>query len=221
MIKVKEIPRKIVVEREARDTDSELRADIRRMQDAYASLRDMADYDCPQRLEELTTDAIDHLTEERVNKALADDTMLPSEIEQRVEKFKTLHRAVVRQLNIVRKIIDKWPDAKFAYDSIVMNIVPTADVETVVALRCTREVPAIAQQHGRLITTVMEAVSKLREFEKNEGIQKLRLEQLNALNADSFAELWAGGSIKRPAYSPDPWMLRAASMRELQEKQYL
>lgn len=221
MIEVTKFPKQIVIEREARDTDSELRADIMRMQSAYSELRDMTDYHCPERLEELTTDAIDHLTEERINKALADDTLLPSEIEQRIEKFKALHRAVVRQLNIIRKVIDKWPDAAFVYDPVVRNITPTADLEAVIEKRCRREVPAIASQHGRLIANVKQAVEKLRLFEQGENVAKIRLEQLFSLDANSLAGMWADGSIKRPVVSDEPWMRSVVSMREFQEKMYL
>lgn len=221
MINIKEIPKQIVVERESRDTDSELRTDIKRLQDAYTSLRDMPDYECPQRIEELTTDAIDRITGQRIDKALADDTMLPSEIQERIGKFKALHRSVVKNINTIRKVIEKWPDAKFQYDSMVLNIVPTADLDAVVEKRCLHEVPPLATQHGRLISNVTEAVEKLRQFEKSEGIQKIRLEELARLDADGLAELWADGSIKRPVYTSDPWMMRAASMREIQEKQYL
>lgn len=221
MIEVAKIPKQIVIEREAHDVDCQLRADVRKMQDAYVVLRDMADYQCPENVEELTTDAIDRLTEERINKALADDTLLPSEIEERIKKFKSLHRIVVTQLNIIRRIIDRWPDAAFAYDAEVRNITPTADLAAAIEKRCLREVPSIASQHGRLIANVKQAVEKLRLFEQGENVAKIRLEQLFSLDAHSLAGMWADGSIKKPVITNEPWMRSAASMREFQEKMYL
>lgn len=221
MIDVIKFPKKIIIAREAHDVDSELRADIMRLQNSYSKLRDMTDFQCPISIEELTTDEIDRVTQERICKAQADDFMLPSEKQARIEKYKTLHRAVVRQLNIVSAVLQKWADAGFVYDPVVRNITPTANLEAIIEKRCQREVPAIAAQHGRLITNVRQAIERLRLFEQGENVSKIRLEQLCALDTESLAAMWADGSIKRKVLSDDPWMRNAASMRNFQEQQYL
>ena len=71
----KELPKTVLIAAEARDLDGELRADIRLLQNAYTTLRDMEDYDCPTTLEELNTKEIERLTKERVSRAMEDATL--------------------------------------------------------------------------------------------------------------------------------------------------
>ena len=217
----KELPKTVLIAAEARDLDGELRADIRLLQNAYTTLRDMEDYDCPTTLEELNTKEIERLTKERVSRAMEDATLLPSEVNERVAKYRALRRAVVTQIHIIEKVAARWPQAKFAYDPQVLNITPTADLTAIVEAQCTKPVPPMAQQHARLIGNVLEAITKLRQFEQEENVCKMRLEVLAAMDENAFAAHWADGSIKRPTYTNDPWMQRAAVGREFAERQYL
>ena len=198
MIDAKEIGKTIVVERELIEVENDLRKDIRLMQDAYAALRDMPDYQCPVVLSELNTQDIDRLTAQRVSRVEADESLLPSEKEQRVKVYKNLHRAVVTQINVITKVIARWQDAEFVYSDSMLNIVPMADLKLIVEKRCVRQVPELCKQHARLITNVFQSIAKLREFEKSEGVSKLRLENLYNLSSERLAEVWADGSIMQP-----------------------
>ncbi len=198
MIDAKEIGKTIVVERELNEVENELRKDIRLMQDAYAALRDMPDYQCPVKLSELNTQEIDRLTAQRVSRVEADESLLPSEKEQRIKVYKNLHRAVVTQINVIAKVIARWPDAKFVYSDSMQNIVPTVDLKLIIEQRCVRQVPELCKQHARLIVNVFQSIAKLREFEKSEGVSKLRLENLYNLSSERLAEVWADGSIMQP-----------------------
>ena len=152
---------------------------------------------------------------------MEDATLLPSEVNERVSKYRALRRAVVTQIHIIEKVAARWPQAKFAYDPQVQNITPTADLTAIVEAQCTKPVPPMAQQHARLIGNVLEAITKLRQFEQEENVCKMRLEVLAAMDENAFAAHWADGSIKRPTYTNDPWMQRAAVGREFAERQYL
>ena len=215
------IPQQIIVEREFQDVDSELRSDIRTFQSSYAALRDLQDYDCPVELSQLNTQQIDKLTQERVERVLADYSLLPSEQEEKIKKYKSLHRQIVTELNRILRIVNKWPECKFEYDESVRNFVPVADLRSVVEARCLRPVPELAKQHARLIDNVLQSVSKLREFEKSENLSKIRLEVLATMTPERFAEMWADGTIQRKVYSSDPVFAMARVGQEFSERQYL
>ena len=222
MIDAKEIGKTIVVERELIEVENDLRKDIRLMQDAYAALRDMPDYQCPVALSELNAQEIDRLTAQRVGRVEADDSLLNSEKEQRIKVYKNLHRAVVTQINAIRRILDKWPDALFEYSETLQNIVPTSDLQKIVEQRCERQVPELCKQHARLIVNVFQSISKLREFEKSEGVSKLRLENLCNLSSDRLAEAWADGSIMQPVLDVKDELSRSTLYRrQAQENLYL
>ena len=218
----KQIPKMVIVGREFDNLDSELRSDIRLLQSSYAALRDLQDYDCPPvELSELNTQQIDQLTQERVERVLADYSLLPSEQEEKIKKYKSLHRIVVTELNRILRVINKWPECLFEYDESVRNFVPVADLRSVVEARCLRPVPELAKQHARLIDNVLQSVSKLREFEKSENLSKIRLEVLAAMTPERLGEMWADGTIQRKVYSADPLFAMARIGQEFSEKQYL
>lgn len=222
MIDVKEIGKTIIVERERVSLDNELRKDIRLMQDAYATLREMPDYLCPIVLGELNTQEIDRLTAQRVGRVEADDSLLNSEKEQRIKVYKNLHRAVATQINTIKRILDKWPDALFEYSETLQNIVPTSDLQKIVEQRCERQVPELCKQHARLVANVFQSIAKLREFEKSEGVSKLRLENLYNLSSQRFVEVWADGSIMQPVLDvSDEFSRSTFYRRQAQENLYL
>ena len=222
MIDAKEIGKTIVVERELFEVENDLRKDIRLMQDAYAALRDMPDYQCPVALSELNAQEIDRLTAQRVSRVEADDSLLNSEKEQRIKVYKNLHRAVVTQINAIRRIFEKWSDVDFQYSETLQNIVPTSDLQKIVEQRCERQVPELCKQHARLICNVFQSISKLREFEKSEGVSKLRLENLYNLSSDRLAEAWADGSIMQPVLDVSDELSRSTLYRrQVQENLYL
>lgn len=222
MIDAKEIGKTIVVERELIEVENDLRKDIRLMQDAYAALRDMPDYQCPVALSELNAQEIDRLTAQRVSRVEADESLLPSEKEQRIKIYKNLHRAVVTQINVITKVIARWPDAEFVYSDSMLNIVPMADLKLIVEKRCVRQVPELCKQHARLITNVFQSIAKLREFEKSEGVSKLRLENLYNLSSERLAEVWADGSIMQPVLDMSDGLSRSSMYnRRVMEDLYL
>lgn len=222
MIDTKEIGKTIVVERELIEVENDLRKDIRLMQDAYAALRDMPDYQCPVALSELNAQEIDRLTAQRVSRVEADESLLPSEKEQRIKIYKNLHRAVVTQINVITKVIARWPDAEFVYSDSMLNIVPMADLKLIVEKRCVRQVPELCKQHARLITNVFQSIAKLREFEKSEGVSKLRLENLYNLSSERLAEVWADGSIMQPVLDMSDGLSRSSMYnRRVMEDLYL
>ena len=222
MIDTKEIGKTIVVERELIEVENELRSDIRQMQDSYAALRDMPDYQCPRELSELNTQEIDRLTAQRVSRVASDESLLPSEKEERVRIYKNLHRAVVTQINVIAKVIARWPDCEFAYSESMQNIVSTCDIKLIAEKRCIRQVPELCKQHARLIVNVFQSISKLREFEKSEGISKLRLENLYNFSTERLCEVWADGSIKEPVVDmTDGFSRRSMYNRRAMEDLYL
>lgn len=222
MIDTKEIGKTIVVERELIEVENELRKDIRLMQDAYATLRDMPDYQCPVALSELNAQEIDRLTAQRVSRVEADESLLPSEKEQRIKVYKNLHRAVVTQINVITKVIARWPDAEFVYSDSMLNIVPMADLKLIVEKRCVRQVPELCKQHARLIVNVFQSIAKLREFEKSEGVSKLRLENLYNLSSERLAEVWADGTIMQPVLDMSDGLSRNSMYnRRVMEDLYL
>lgn len=209
----KQIPQEVIIEGEFQDLDSELRSDIRQLQNAYTNLRGMQDYQCPVVVSELNTQEIDRLTAERIERVSRDGNLLPSEQEEKIKKYKNLHRAVVTQINLISKILSKWQDVKFSYSELVQNIVPVEDLQNIVEQRCLRQVPQLCKQHARLIVNVFQAIAKLREFEKSEGVSKLRLEILNNLSSQRLAEVWADGSIMQVPVDVTDELSRATMYR--------
>lgn len=218
---LEQIPTTVIVPQEANEMDAELRRDVRRLQDAYASLRDMKDFQCPTDLNSLNTAEIDRLTDERIDRVSNDTNLLPSEQAERVKKFKQLHRKIVTQIHIAQKVVATWPEASFVYDAAINNIVPNAHLESIVEARCVRDVPPLAREHARLVNDALTAIGKLREFEKEQNVTKLRLEVLDRMSTEEFAGKWADGSFCKPVFSRDMWGQRLEVGRNFAEAQYV
>lgn len=216
-----EIPQKVIVSRELADNETELRRDIRRMQTAYATLRNLPDYSPPREIAELTTDEIDFVTNQRCEKVMADNTLLPTEKDERIRTFKQLHRTVVKNINTICKVISKWPDCIFSYDETAHNIIPVSDLHAIAEAMSVRNVPSKAQEHANLIDSVNTAITQLRAWESKENVTKVRLEILTNWDAETLAAKWANGDILRQTLPDDPTMIGIETRRIIFEKTFL
>ena len=153
---------------------------------------------------------------------IEDDGLAEAEKLQKLSAWRGWHKRIATAINVITRNLENYPQAGWKYDEVQATIIPTADIEAVADEAAIVDVPEDAKAHAQLICAVMESITRLRQFEHEKNVAKIRLEQLCALDGDSLAGLWADGSIKRPVISAtDPWTRSAASQREFLEKMYL
>ena len=222
MINLVHFPKTMASQQAQKDLYDELMADIARMQEAYGQLREMPDYICPIVFTDLTTKEIDSLTKSRISKVIADDTLLPTERQERIKKYKELHKDVVTCINIINKVAEKWPEARFEHDALTDNLQPTVDVHELITKKAKKKVPPKAREHATLIDGVLVAIALLREFEQENNVAKHKLEMYSHITADKLAERWVDGSIFYPYLDPnDTFYNRLREQRKILENNYL
>ena len=214
------IPAKVCLEKERTEAAGEIRLAISRIHDALRHLQDFQDFEAP--LSANPNDWQEALKKadkrkDEALKAIASNMMLPQENKMElVGDWKEWHKNVVTSCNTIIKHLTKFSACKFKYDVNNQDIVPTIPTMEVAEAKAMRDVPVEAKDHAFLLCVVYDAINGLRQWEKEHGVIKNRLEQLLDLDEQKLAERWAEGSVFYPSYQSDGLVLevRNKSVRE-------
>lgn len=200
-VDVTKIPEKIVLEKELNQAVGELSQAVRQIQDAVKKLQEVQDITFPTSADpcawsEALKDA-DKRKDEAL-KAIEADLALPTNSKQKLaQDWKNWHKTVAINVNIIIRLVEKNPDCKFQWND---TIEPTAPIMEVAEKQAVRDVPKEARDHARLLAVVFDAINGLRKWEYENGVRKVRLEQLLSLDETQLAEAWANGSVRYPSY---------------------
>lgn len=201
-VDITKIPEKIVLEKELNQAAGEINQAVRQIQDAVKKLQEVQDITFPQSADpnawsEALKDA-DKRKDEAL-KAIEADVALPTNSKQKLaQEWKEWHKTVAVNMNIIIRLVTKNQDCKFQWKN--NTIEPTAPILEVAEVQAMRDVPSEARDHARLLALVYDAIDGLREWEHQNGVRKVRLEQLLSLDEKQLAEAWANGSVRYPSY---------------------
>jgi hypothetical protein len=200
------IPAKVVLDKERLEAAGEIRLAIGRIHDAVRHLQEMQDFETPQSADPNDWQAALKKTDQRRDEALkaiaADMRLTQDGKAELAADWKEWHRKVVGYTNVVLKQITQYQECKFVWDSQAKTIVPSVPTMEVATAQATRDVPPEARDHALLLAILHDAVSGLREWEREHGVRKIRLEQLLCLSEEELAEAWVNGNFYLPTYQP-------------------
>jgi hypothetical protein len=198
------IPQKVVLEKELSQAVGELNQAVRQIQDAVCALKEIQDITFPTSADpnawsEALKDA-DKRKDEAL-KAIEADLALPTNSKQKLaQDWKNWHKTVAINVNIIVRLVTKNQDCKFQWKN--DTILPSVPIEEVAEAQAVRDVPKEAKDHTRLLALVYDAIDGLREWEHQNGVRKVRLEQLLSLDEKQLAEAWVNGSLYYPSSQP-------------------
>ena len=203
-VDITKIPEKIVLEKELNQAAGEINQAVRQIQDAVCALKEIQDITIPASADpnawsEALKDA-DKRKDEAL-KAIEADLALPTNSKQKLaQDWKNWHKTVAINVNIIIRLVEKNPDCKFQWKN--NTIEPTAPILEVAEAQAVRDVPKEAKDHARLLAIVYDAIDGLREWEHQNGVRKVRLEQLLSLDETQLAEAWTNGTLYHPSCQP-------------------
>lgn len=222
---IKQIPEKIVLQKELSQVAGEIQQSVRQIHDAVCALKEIQDITFPTSADpnawsEALKDA-DKRKDEAL-KAIEADVSLPTNSKQKLaQEWKEWHKSVAVNVNIIIRLVTKNHLCKFEWKN--DTIEPSVPILEVAEAQAMRDVPKEAKDHALLLAIVYDAVNGLRKWEREHGVRKVRLEQLLNLDETQLAETWANGNIHYPSYQDfDKAMeLRNKSVREYIESTFV
>ena len=195
------VPSTVIIQQLRAEILSELRLDIQRLQNAINALKGIADASVPHSA--AVEDWQQALAAAHQRKAAAKDEINDSlsltgeEKAEMMKKWKLWHKAVAGYIGAIIGTLQKWPAAKWKWDEQGQNIVPSRPTCDIADEMATRPVPPAAQEHGKLLGAVYQAIADLRRWERHNNVRKIPIEPLLKTPAESLGEQWVNGSILR------------------------
>jgi hypothetical protein len=215
--KIEPLPSEIVMASELRLQDAKIRMQLQDAQCAYKALCSLADYPMPSRLAQISVAHLDAFIENKVKSIMANDMLTDADKKQLVNKWRTFFKQAAEHINKVRTLIDENKDVQFVVDEDLQTIVPASDINTAIRKRVTKEPPALASDHWKMVQLVASVVRGLREWEAEHNINKYRLEELMRCSPQQFAEYWLQGAMSsNPELTP-----QQKAAREFAENQFI
>lgn len=186
---------KIILHQELEDAIFKCRTALRKAQEALYQLNALPDYPTPSTLTEVTTANLLAFIEQRINAVKATDLYKAKEKEERLNSWIEWRIKVMPYVVAVENFLNNWQDINPVLDSSDMSI-QTSDITESLKPRFTVEVPLQAHTHIALIHNVKQAVSELRDWEREQDLNKLPLKELVNIREDNLLQSWANGSIQ-------------------------
>ena len=219
-----QMPQRIIDTNKRAEISHDIRKAVRDLQEAFRNLAEEQNICIPASADlndwKQCLKECDQRYESAKQSIKADEGLAESEKKQKLSAWRGWHRKITTNVNAIVRSLETY-SLGWVFDNAVSNICPSADIEEAASQSAVIDVPAEAAEHAKLISAVLQSVTSLREFEKERNVVKIPLKQLCGLEADKLAERWATGSIFRPDYSTDPWMIVAQTNRQFAESQYI
>ena len=183
MAQTKELPKSIVIERERDDADQAFRAKVRRLQNAYTTLKKMEDLPQLPELQQITEAWLSTYIVEQCRKIESATHLTAVTREQMAEEWNKIKKAAGLHINYIQAFIRENPSANIVYDEQIENYWVT-NIPDIVDAKVRRQIPEEAQEHFNRLMEVKKAITELREFEDATDINPHRLDELFALSED-------------------------------------
>jgi spermidine synthase len=215
------MPTSIILESERKRIDSQLREDLRAAQQCYKALKDEGNLGTiPQ--PHLCTEAWLQNIYEEGKKAVDEVKFLT--IEQRNSQKghwgKILHRMLPHVVRIQR-FIASIPQNQYFYDE-ELGTFYYQDITALATERATFTVPTETEEHWQKIQAIMSAINELRQWESDQDVKKIPLDNLLRYDKARFVEAWVKGEMKRDhSFDDKPYMAIALQIKKAEEEKYL
>jgi len=187
----------IVIEREKQNVLAEIKRSEAALREAVDKLHSISELDVPSNLGNIV-DA-DWLREQlgnRIALVRADKSLTAAERETRLAPWRAIKGRAERAVLKIDGILHDWPQLDWQPDADGLNYhLADEQVETLATERATREVPAAAEEHWRLITAMREAVEALRAFEVEQQVKDCPLVMLSRMSENQLYEAWLNRDI--------------------------
>ena len=183
MAQTKELPKSIVIERERDDADQAFRAKVRRLQNAYTTLKRMEDLPQLPELQKITEAWLSAYIVEQCRTIESTKHLTAVTREQMAEEWNKIKRAASLHVNYIQAFVRENPSANIVYDEQIENYWVT-NIPDIVDTKVRRQIPKEAQEHFNRLMAVKEAITELREFEDANDLNPHRLDELFALSED-------------------------------------
>lgn len=187
----------IVIEREKQNVLAEIKRSEAALREAVDKLHSISELAVPSNLGGIV-DA-DWLREQlgnRIALVRADKSLTAAERETRLAPWRAIKSRSERAILKIDGILHDWPELDWLPDEDGKNYhLDPNRVDELAAERATREVPAAAEEHWRLITQMREAVEALRSFEVENNVKDAPLVMLSRMSENQLYQAWVDRSI--------------------------
>ena len=185
----------IILQRELEEAAYQCRKALYKAQEAVRELYKLSDYPTPSTLAEVTTRNLLAFVEQRINAVKATPIYTTAEREERISDWIEWRIKAMPHVVAVENFVNEWKDVNPVLDTSDMSIL-TNDITEALKPRFTVEVPLQAHTHIAMIHNIKQAISDLREWEREQDIKKVPLQELTSLKEDNLLQSWANGNIK-------------------------
>ncbi len=187
----------LVLTKEREAARTEIQRDEAALRVAVSRLHSIEELTIPTSLEDIAS--VSWVREQlngRIALVRSDKSLTAAEREQRILPWKSLKVKAERAITKVSEIIERWPGLSWLPDEDGKNFhLDQPQVDELATERATREVPAAAEEHWRLITAMREAVEALRSFEQQHQVKDMPLLFLSRFDENRLYTEWITGNI--------------------------
>jgi len=188
---------KIVIQQERKAAIAEIQRDEAALRAAVSKLHDVEELTVPTSLEGIADpNWIRAQINPRITLIKGDASLTADEQRQRQALWLAVKQKATRTVSKVSEILERWPGLSWLPDEGGKNFhLDQPQVDELATERATREVPAAAEEHWRLITQMREAVEALRNFEAEHQVKDMPLLFLSRFDENRLYTEWITGNI--------------------------
>lgn len=189
---------KIVIRQERDAVIDAIKRDEAALRAAVSKLHSIEELTVPTVLKDITEDPtwVRQQINPRITLIKDDASLTADEQRQRQALWLAVKQRALRTIEKASLIIERWPGLNWLPDEDSTNYhLEQSQIEQVATQRATREVPAAAEEHWRLITAMREAVEALRSFEQQHQVKDAPLIVLSRFDEDRLYREWITGNI--------------------------
>ena len=215
------MPTSIILESERKRIDSQLREDLRTAQESYRALTEEENLgSIPQ--PHLCTEAWLQNIYEEGKKAVDEVKFLT--IEQRNSQkghWGKIYKRMLPHVARIQSFISAIPQEQFVFDE-QLGTFYYRDLAGLANERATYNIPDGAAEHWQKIQAIMSAIKELRQWEIDQDVRKIPLDNLLHFDKNRFIEAWVKGEMRRDHSLDDkPYLANVLENQKAAEKLFL
>lgn len=218
---LEKMPTSIVLESERKRIDSLLREELRAAQESYKAIKEEENLGTIPQPQLCTEEWLQQIYED--GKKAVDDVKFLT-IEQRNSQkghWGRLYHRMLPHVERIQSFIAGIPHEQFVFDE-ELGTFYYRDLTALAKERATFLVPAEAAEHWQKIQAIMSAINELRQWESDQDVKKIPLDNLLRYDKARFVEAWVKGEMKRDhSFDDKPYMANALQIKKAEEEKYL
>lgn len=183
----------IILQQQLENAAYNCKTALNKAQEALYKLCKLADYPTPSTLTEITASNLVAFVAQRIEAVKNTPLYTQAQRDKIIADWVEWRFKAMPYVTAIEKFTNEWQDVSPYLDG--GNII-TADITQSLAPRFTVEVPLQAYTHIALIHNVKQAISELRDWEREQDTKKIPLKELLNLTEDGLLQSWANGGIK-------------------------